>query len=254
MPARRPLAASKTPIDKIIDEDSRLTRLIYVYVASSSFWLVFGTLLGEFLGIRFDYPDLAVTQWLSFGRLRPIHTNTVFWGWTSLAMIALAIYVVPRTSQKKLFSQKLGWLSLFLINAAVLSGVLLLLAGINNGGQEYREFVWPSMGLFVLALVLLTFNLYRTVAGRSIREIYISNWYIMAAFLWTIVLAVTAYLPGYQRGLGETVIQGYYMHMGVGMWFTPMVLGLTYYFLPKLLNKPIYSGCSPSGHKWSFTR
>jgi cytochrome c oxidase cbb3-type subunit 1 len=241
MPARRPLAASKTPIDKIIDEDSRLTRLIYVYVASSSFWLVFGTLLGEFLGIRFDYPDLAVAQWLSFGRLRPIHTNTVFWGWTSLAMIALAIYVVPRTSQKKLFSQKLGWLSLFLINAAVLSGVLLLLAGINNGGQEYREFVWPSMGLFVLALVLLTYNLYRTVAGRSIREIYISNWYIMAAFLWTIVLAVTAYLPGYQRGLGETVIQGYYMHMGVGMWFTPMVLGLTYYFLPKLLNKPIYS-------------
>jgi cytochrome c oxidase cbb3-type subunit 1 len=63
----------------------------------------------------------------------------------------------------------------------------------------------------------------------------------MAAFLWTIVLATVAYVPWYQYGLSETIIQGYYMHMGVGMWFAPMVLGLTYYFLPKLLNKPIYS-------------
>src|SRR5690625_5600842 len=64
----------------------------------------------------------------------------------------------------------------------------------------------------------------------------------MAAFLWTIALAVIAYIPTYQStGVSETIIQGFYMHMGVGMWFTPMVLGLTYYFLPRLLNKPIYS-------------
>jgi cytochrome c oxidase cbb3-type subunit 1 len=113
--------------------------------------------------------------------------------------------------------------------------------GVNNGGQEYREYIWPAMGLFAAGIMLLTYNFYRTVAERSTEEIYISNWYIMGAFLWMIVLATTAYLPWYQYGLSETVIQGYYMHMGVGMWLAPMVLGLTYYFLPKLLNKPIYS-------------
>jgi cytochrome c oxidase cbb3-type subunit 1 len=241
MAVRRPLAVEKTHIDRIIDEDFGLTRLVYAYIASASFWLVFGTLLGEYLGIRFAFPDFGVREWLSFGRLRPVHTNVLFWGWTSLGMIGLSLYVVPRTSQKSLYSIRLAWTSLFLINIAVLSGVLLLLSGVTNGAQEYREFIWPAMGVFVVALLLLTYNLYQTVARRSIAEIYISNWYIIAAFLWTAVVVVTAYLPWYQYGLGEPVIQGYYMHMGVGMWFTPMVLGLTYYFLPKLLNKPIYS-------------
>jgi cytochrome c oxidase cbb3-type subunit 1 len=241
MAVRRPLAVEKTHIDRIIDEDFSLTRLVYAYIASASFWLVCGTLLGEYLGIRFAFPDFGVHEWLSFGRLRPIHTNVLFWGWASLGMIGLSLYVVPRTSQKGLYSTRLAWTSLFLINIAVLSGALLLLAGVTNGAQEYREFIWPAMGVFVAALLLLTYDLYQTVARRSITEIYISNWYIMAAFLWTVVVAVTAYLPWYQYGLGQPVIQGYYMHMGVGMWFTPMVLGLTYYFLPKLLNKPIYS-------------
>ena len=241
MNSRLTVKVAKTQIDRIIDEELNLTRLVYSYIAFAAFWLVFGTLLGEYLGIFFAFPDLSHQPLLSFGRLRPIHTNSVFWGWTSLSMIALALYVVPRTSQKKLYSTRLAWVSLFLINLSVLSGIVLLSKGINNGGQEYREFIWPSMGVFVFALILLAYDLYMTVASRSTREIYISNWYILAAFLWMVVLSVTSYLPWYQHGLGETVIQGYYMHMGVGMWFTPMVLGLTYYFLPKLLNKPIYS-------------
>ncbi len=241
MPISRPLAARKTSVDSIIDEDSRLTRLIHSYIASASFWLMFGTLLGEYLGIRLTFPDLGVHPWLSFGRLRPVHTNVVLWGWASLGMISLALYVVPRTSQKKLYSIGIGRLSLYLINTALLSGTILLIAGVNNGGQEYREFIWPVMGLYAAGVLLLAHNLYRTVAARSIEEIYISNWYIMAAFIWMLVLVTTAYIPWYQYGLSQTVIQGYYMHMGVGMWFTPLVLGLTYYFLPKFLNKPIYS-------------
>lgn len=239
--AKRPIVVSKTRIDQLIDEDHRLTRLVLAYVAGSAFWLVFGTLVGLYLAFRFIAPDWGVAPWLSFGRLRPVHTNVVFWGWSSLSMIALAIYVVPRTSQRRLFSYRLGWISLGLINLSVILGVILLTAGMNNGGQEYREFIWPVMALFAAGLILLTYNLLQTVAKRNTREIYISNWYILAAFLWTLVLVTIAYLPWYQYGLSETIIQGYYMHMGVGMWFTPMVLGLTYYFLPKLLNRPIYS-------------
>src|SRR5574338_1642563 len=156
-------------------------------------------------------------------------------------MIALAIYVVPRTSQVRLFSIKLARQALYVINFSILIGVSYLFLGYNNGGQEYREFVWPAMMLFALGVLTIAFNFYKTISLRQTSEIYISNWYILAAFLWPIVVVVIAYLPWYQKGLGETIIQGYYMHMGVGMWFTPLVLGLTYYFLPMLLNKPIYS-------------
>jgi cytochrome c oxidase cbb3-type subunit 1 len=241
MSTSKPLAVEKSHIDRIIDEDLRLTYLVYAYAASAACWLVFGSLVGEYIGIRLSFPDFGVSPSLSFGRLRPVHTNVVLWAWSSLGIIALALYVVPRTSQKNLYNTRLAWACLFIMNGAILLGVACLAAGVNNGAQEYREFLWPVMGLFAIGVLLLAFNFYRTIAERSIKEIYISNWYILAGFLWFLVLGTTAYLPWYQNGLGETVIQGYYMHMGVGMWFTPMMLGLTYYFLPRLLNKPIYS-------------
>lgn len=221
--------------------DARLTRMVWSYLLSATFWLVFGTLVGEYLGLKFMWPDLDAVPWLTFGRLRPVHTNVVFWGWSSLGMIGLALWVVPRTSQTPLHSIRWARISLWLINGAVLAGVGLLLAGVTNGAGEFREFVWPVMGAFAAGLALLTYNLYCTIARRGTEEIYISNWYILAACIWTLVLATIAYLPVLQHGIADTVIQGYYMHQGVGMWFTPMVLGLTYYFLPKLLNKPIYS-------------
>ncbi|MFZ2322866.1 MAG: cbb3-type cytochrome c oxidase subunit I [Ignavibacteriaceae bacterium] len=241
MAVERPIAEAKVKIEDLINEDNRLTKLIYSYLVSATAWLIFGTLVGLYLAVRFIYPDFGVAAWLSFGRLRPIHTNVVFWGWTSLAMIALALYVIPRTSQRPLFSIVIARRSLYVINISILAGVIYLFMGYNNGGQEYREFTWPVMMLFALGVFSHAFNFYKTISLRGTKEIYISNWYILAAFLWTIVVIVIAYLPWYQNALGETIIQGYYMHMGVGMWFTPLVLGLTYYFLPMLLNKPIYS-------------
>lgn len=242
LPSKRSFVVSKSSVATAPDADAAWTRLIYAYIACATVWLIIGTGVGEYLGIKFVAPDIDHIEWLSFGRLRPVHTNTVFWGWASLAMIALALYVVPKTSQRRLHSLPMAWVALVLINVSVLVGDLLLMAGINNAGQEYREFIWPAMGLFAAGLIILAYDLIRTIAGRAVEEIYIANWYIMGAFLWTIALALIAYMPTYQRtGVSETVIQGFYMHMGVGMWFTPMVLGVTYYFLPKLLNKPIYS-------------
>lgn len=242
LPVERPFVVSKPPAGANADKDTAMTRLIFAYVGAAAMWLLLGTLAGEYLGIKFLVPDVDHVSWLSYGRLRPVHTNTVFWGWSSLAMIGLALYVVPKSSRRRLFSLRLAWIALWLINLSVLTGNLLLMWGVNNAGQEYREYIWPAMGLFAAGIVLLAYNFIRTIADRAIEEIYIANWYIMGAFLWTTALAVLAYIPTYQRtGISETIIQGYYMHMGVGMWFTPMVLGLTYYFLPRLLNKPIYS-------------
>jgi cytochrome c oxidase cbb3-type subunit 1 len=218
-----------------------LTRLILWYLGCATFWLLLGTSIGEYLGIKFSAPDIDHFSWLSFGRLRPVHTNMVFWGWASLAMIGLAYYVVPRVSNVPLASIRQGYRSLVLINAAVLSGSLLLMAGVNNGGGEYREYIWPVMALFGIGVLLSLFNFLRTIARKTTREIYVSNWYIISAMMFVLVIAIVAYWPGWQNGLGETIVQGYYMHQGVGMWFMLFSLGLMYYFLPQQLNKPIYS-------------
>ncbi|MCY7358323.1 MAG: cbb3-type cytochrome c oxidase subunit I, partial [Rudanella sp.] len=236
-----PLVAEKKRAFHYSDVAPPLIQLVSAYLLCATFWLVFGTLVGWYAGIKFVRPDIDHLEWLSFGRLRPIHTNAVFWGWTSLAMLGLGYFVIARTSNIRLFSYRLGWLSLGLINASVLIGSISLMAGINNGGGEYREYIWPIMLLFAVGLILAFVNFYQTVARRATGEIYISNWYMLAALVWAITLSIIAYLPFYQNGMGETIIQGYYMHMGVGMWFMTFTLGLVYYFLPMSLNKPIYS-------------
>ncbi len=236
-----PLVAEKKKAFRYREVDPRLITLVSAFLLTATFWLVFGTAVGWYVGIKFVRPDLDHIPWLSFGRLRPVHTNAVFWGWSSLAMLGLGHFVVSRTGNVRLYSYGLGWLSLALVNACVLLGSVCLMAGINNGGGEYREYVWPVMGLFVIGVGVAFVNFYRTVATRKTEEMYISNWYILAALVWTLTLTVIGYLPFYQNGMGETIIQGYYMHQGVGMWFMTFTLGLLYYFLPMSLNKPIYS-------------
>ena len=218
-----------------------LTKLILWYLGCAIFWLLFGTTVGEYLGIKFIAPDVDHYSWLSFGRLRPVHTNAVFWGWASLAMMGLAYYVIPRVSNVPIASIKTGYRSLILINASVILGSLFLMAGINNGGGEYREYIWPVMALFGIGIIISLSNFFKTIAKRTTKEIYVSNWYIISAMMFLLVIAVVAYWPSWQTGLGETIVQGYYMHQGVGMWFMLFNLGLMYYFLPQQLNKPIYS-------------
>ena len=221
--------------------DKGLANLVLWYLGCATFWLLFGTSVGEYLGIKFVAPDVDGFAWLSFGRLRPVHTNAVFWGWASLGMLGLGYYVVARVSNVALHSIKLGYTALILINAAVVFGTISLMAGINNGGGEYREYIWPIMALFGAGVFISLVNYVKTIAKRKTKEIYVSNWYIISAMMFVLVIAIVAYWPSWQNGLGETIIQGYYMHQGVGMWFMLFSLGLMYYFLPQQLNVPIYS-------------
>lgn len=216
-------------------------QLILWYLACAIFWLFVGTSVGFYLGIKFVAPDADHISWLSFGRLRPVHTNMVFWGWSSMAMVGFSYYVVPRVGNTRIFSVRTGYTTLALMNAAVLIGSIFLMSGINNSGGEYREYIWPVMSLFAVGIIITVYNLLKTIATRKTEEIYVSNWYIVAAMMFVITILVVAYLPFWQQGLGETIVQGYFMHQGVGMWFMFLNLGLMYYFLPQELNSPVYS-------------
>lgn len=236
-----PFVALKKKALKRPNINPELSRLIIWYISCAAFWLLFGTTIGWYLGVKFVAPDVDHVSWLSFGRLRPVHTNAVFWGWSSLGMLGLGYYIVPMVSNTPIVSIKKGWYTLFLINATVILGSVLLMVGINNGGGEYREYIWPVMLLFGIGLLLTLINFIQTIAQRKSKEIYISNWYIVSAIMFALVITIVAYIPNWQNGLGETIIQGYYMHQGVGMWFMLFTLGIVYYMLPQQLNKPIYS-------------
>lgn len=233
-------AVKKSPI-KRPKIDPKLAHLVLWFLGTAVFWLLWGTSMGEYLGIKYVAPDADTVSWLSFGRLRVVHTNSVFWAWATLGMMGLGYYVVPMVSNAPLYSLKNGWRALKLVNISMIVGNITVMAGINNGGGEYREFVWPIMAVWALGLILTLHNFIKTIANRKTKEIYISNWYIVSAYIFILIVAIISYLPFGQNGIGETIIQGYYMHQAVGMWFMFSNLGFLYYFLPQQLNKPIYS-------------
>jgi len=216
-------------------------RLFSAFTLTATFWLLLSTFVALILSFKFPYPDWATSPFLSFGRLRAIHTNDAFYGWASVALSGAALYVASRSSGIPVAAKRWAWSGLILFNLAAVCGTVTLDLGINNGDQEYREWVWWVTIIFALALVTTFISLLATVVRRVEREIYISNWYTLGAFIFTILLGITAYIPAYQHGLGQVALQGFYMHNAVGMWFTFLALGVTYYALPKLLNRPIYS-------------
>ncbi|HEY9179106.1 MAG TPA: cbb3-type cytochrome c oxidase subunit I [Candidatus Baltobacteraceae bacterium] len=224
--------------DNVEPED---VALFSAFTMSATFWLLLATAVGVIISFKFPYPDWATSPYLSFGRLRAIHTNGTFYGWASVALSGAALYVASRTSGIPVAGKRFAWIGLLLYNLAAIAGTITLDLGINNGDQEYREWTWWVTLIFLLAVISTLIALAGTVARRVEREIYISNWYTLGAFVFTILLGITAYIPVYQHGMGQVAVQAFYMHNAVGMWFTFLALGVTYYALPKLLNRPIYS-------------
>lgn len=222
-------------------ERSPEARVFVAFSISSTVWLLIMTAAGLLASFEFTYPDLGAHAWMSFGRLRAMHTNGTFFGWATMALIGAAMWVVARSSGARLQRVRFAWAALWLFNLATLLGSITLDTGLSNGSQEYREWILPVYLLLVGAVLCSAVVVFSTIAKRRDREIYIGNWYIAGGFIFISLIAITAILPGYQRGLGQVAVQGFYIHNAVGMWFTFLGLGLIYYALPKLLNKPIYS-------------
>ncbi|HEV3089417.1 MAG TPA: cbb3-type cytochrome c oxidase subunit I [Candidatus Elarobacter sp.] len=216
-------------------------RILSAYTICATVWLLITTAAGLLVSFKYSYPDLFTSPLLSFGRLRAIHTNGTFYGWASIALVGCAMYVAARSGGVTIRSTRLAWAALWAFSLAALVGTVGLDLGMSNGSQEYREWIWPATLLFMAALVLSLIVVVATVSARIGHDIYIANWYTIGGFVFTIILGITAIVPVYQVGLGQVAVQAFYMHNAVGMWFTFLALGITYYALPKLLNRPIYS-------------
>ncbi len=221
-------------------------------VIATFFWGVIAFAVGDILAWQLAYPALnGDLAWFNFGRLRPVHTSGVVFGFGGNALIATSLYVVQRTSRARLASETLPWMifwgyNLFLVIAASGYGM-----GITQS-KEYAEPEWyADLLLLVVWLGYLTLYL-RTLARRAEPHIYVANWYYLAFIVVIAMLHVVnnlavptsiAYPKSYAlfSGVQDAMTQWWYGHNAVGFLLTAGFLGMLYYFLPKAVNRPIYS-------------
>ncbi|WP_027256531.1 MULTISPECIES: cytochrome-c oxidase, cbb3-type subunit I [Leisingera] len=227
-------------------------KVIRFGVIAALIWGIIGFAVGDILAWQLAIPSLnGDMSWSNFGRLRPVHTSGVIFGFGGNALIATSFYVVQRTSRARLASETLPWLvfwgyNLFLVVAA--SGYPL---GITQS-KEYAEPEWyADLLLLVVWVGYLTLYL-RTLARRAEPHIYVANWYylgfiVVIAMLHTVnnlsVPVSIAYPKSYSlfAGTQDAMTQWWYGHNAVGFLLTAGFLGMLYYFLPKAVNRPVYS-------------
>ena len=222
----------------IVHEDTSARWFIYTSVV---FFLV-TILIGLIMATKFIFPDfLGGIAALSFGRIRPIHTNGVLFGWLLAANMGLSYFVVPRLCGRTLYSEKLGLATLGLWIVIILGAVVTLASG-DTQAKEYLELNTYLDIMVTIAWVMYAVNMFATIATRAKdrEQLYVSLWYLMGTLLWTAILWIVANLPVYS-GVNDANVNWWFGHNAVGLIFTPMGLAMAYYYIPKSTGNPLYS-------------
>lgn len=225
-----------------IDQSLRIPVLLFF--GSAIFWLLIGSLLGVLAAFKMDYPGLLDSEaWLTFGRVRPAHLNVVAYGWASAAAIGVGIWLMARLCRVPLRNQKLIICAGLLWNVGVLVGTLGILAGDSRSIEwlEYPGYVTPILFTAYALIGIWTVIMFR---DRRPGHVYVSQWYILAAFLWFPWLYATAnILLIWQpvQGSAQGAVNWWFAHNVLGLWFTPIGLASAYYFIPKVIGRPIHS-------------
>ena len=231
-------------------------------VIATVFWGVVGFLAGVFIAAQLAFPDLNFEPWLNFGRLRPLHTSAVVFAFGGNILIASSFYVVQRTCRARLFGGNLAWFvfwgyQFFIILAA--TGYLL---GITQS-REYAEPEWYVDIWLTIVWVVYLVVFMGTVLRRKEPHIYVANWFYMS-FIITIAmlhvmnnLAIPASIVGSKSysafaGVQDAVTQWWYGHNAVAFFLTIPFLAMMYYFVPKQVNRPVYSYRLSIVHFWSI--
>ena len=226
------------------------------------FWGVVGFLVGVVVALQLAYPDLNIEPWFNFGRMRPLHTSAVIFAFGGNALIATSFYVVQRTSRARLFGGNLAWFvfwgyQLFIVVAA--TGYLM---GVTQS-REYAEPEWYADLWLTIVWVMYLVTFLGTVLKRKEQHIYVANWFYLS-FIVTIAMlhivnnmAVPVSLTSSKSyslfaGVQDALTQWWYGHNAVGFFLTTGFLAIMYYFIPKRINRPVYSYRLSIVHFWSL--
>jgi len=216
------------------------------FFISSGFWMIMATLMGLIAAIELIAPDLMGSiSWLSFGRIRPVHTNLVLLAFLAQAFFGAVLYIVPRLCRTELYSERLANFTMWAMNIALAGSVVTLMMGITQA-REYAELTWVIDVAVLLVIILLFYNLLRTVARRKEPQLYVSIWYICGGLFLTIfiyALGNTIWKPstGALTGVTDAIWNWFYGHNVLGIFITPLAVGIAYYIIPRSTRSPIYS-------------
>lgn len=237
------------------------TQIVKYFTIMASIYLVLGTGVGVWIASELAWPWLNLDiPYITFGRLRPVHTNIVVYGFGGCTLLATAYYVVQRTCSTALWSNNMAWFTFWAWNLYVIGAIITLPLGITQG-KEYAELEWPLDILLTAAWLTYTFNFIMTIRERKISHIYVANWFFLAMMIMFTYLHVVNSLAmpvGFWKsysifaGVHDAMVQWWWGHNAIGFYLTAGFLGIMYYFVPKQANRPIYSYRLSVIHFWAL--
>ena len=224
-------------------------------------WGIVGMTVGALIAAQLLFPALNFDiPWLSYGRLRPLHTNAVVFAFGGSALFASSYYVVQRTCHVKLFLPKLAAFTFWGWQLIILAAAITLPLGITTS-KEYAELEWPIDIAIAVVWVAYAIVFFGTLVTRKVRHIYVANWFFAAYIITIAVLHIvnSAEIPvslwksySAYAGVVDAMVQWWYGHNAVGFFLTAGFLGIMYYFVPKQAGRPIYSYRLSVVHFWAL--
>jgi len=231
------------------------------FALASVAWGIVGMLVGVIIAAQLAWPQLNLgIPWLSYGRLRPLHTNAVIFAFGGCALFATSYHVVQRTCQTGLFLPRLAEFTFWGWQAVIVAAAVSLPLGYTQA-KEYAELEWPIDILIAVVWVAYAIVFFGTVGIRKVRHIYVANWFF-GAFILTVALlhivnsaAIPAgWMKSYSAyaGVQDAMVQWWYGHNAVGFFLTAGFLGMMYYYIPKQAERPVYSYRLSIVHFWAL--
>jgi len=237
--------------------------IIRKFAVMSLIWGIIGMSVGVYIALELAFPALNFDiPEITFGRLRPVHTTLVIFGFGGSALFATSYYIVQRTCQVRLFSNGLATFTFWGWQIIIVSGALSYMLGYSQG-REYAEFEWPIDILIVVVWVAYLVLYIQAIRQRTQPHIYVANWFFMAFILVTAILHIFNNLAvpvglfsmksyGAFSGVQDAMTQWWYGHNAVGFFLTAAFLGMMYYFVPKQAGRPVYSYRLSIIHFWAL--
>jgi cytochrome c oxidase cbb3-type subunit 1 len=246
-----------SPANPVVYNDG----VVRQFALTTILWGIVGMLVGVIIAAQLAFPDfLAGVPWLSYGRLRPLHTNAVIFAFGGSGLFATAYHVVQRTCQVPLFAPKLASFTFWGWQAVIIGAVISLPMGYTRS-KEYAELEWPITLLITVVWVAFAIVFFGTLAKRKVKHIYVANWffggYILTIALLHIVNGMSmpaGLMKSYSMyaGAQDAMVQWWYGHNAVGFFLTAGFLGMMYYYIPKQAERPVYSYRLSIVHFWAL--
>ncbi len=248
-------------MNKSLNPQSYTDGVVRQFAVMAVVWGVVGMLVGLLIASQLAWPDMiSGIPWLSYGRLRPLHTNAVIFAFGGCTLFATSYYAVQRTGQTRLFAPALASFTFWGWQAVILAAAITLPLGYTTG-KEYAELEWPIDILIAVVWVAYAIVFFGTVGIRRVKHIYVANWFFGAFIIAVAVLHIVnsaespaSFLNSYSAyaGVQDAMVQWWYGHNAVGFFLTAGFLGIMYYFVPKQAGRPVYSYRLSIVHFWAL--